>query len=497
MQNTITLPLLLQIFVTVSLVGYFSWRNGERSVNKITIQLRNEVTERVEQHLEEYLNTPHLIVRLKQNSIKTGQLKVNDFKTIAQDFWLTINLFDSVRAIYLADNAGKFIYSKREKNKFYSIEVITIPQRKTYILDDRGEKQELITEDKYFPQSRPWYINTLKTQRNNWSEVYTFTGGELGITAAGLLQDSRRETQGVVGVDLVLDGIDRFLEKIEISENGQVFILERSGYLIATSSPEKPFTIDSQNNQEQRLKAIDSQENLIKATTANIADSLDRLDKINRPQQFEFKLDKAKQLVQILPYQDKLGLDWLIVVVLPEADFMAEINANNFNTICLCLLAGAIATCLGIYTSRKIAQPLTHLSQMTNFIAKSARAKNTSTYFYPIVKAKSIKELQSLADSFNEMATQLKTAFRELEHANTTLEKRVEQRTTAMIAAKEAADAAIHAKSQFLASMSHEFRTTLHVILGFTLVALQDTSVQPQQRENLLTVKSSGEHLLT
>ena len=497
LQNTITLPLLLQIFVTVSLVGYFSWRNGERAINRVTIRLRNEITERVEQHLEAYLNTPQLIVRLKQNSIETEQLKIDRFKTIEKDFWLTIKLFDSVRAIYLGDNTGKFIYQKREKDKLYSKEVITIPQRQTYLLNNSGERQKLIAEEEYYPQARPWYVNTLKTQRNNWSEIYTFSGGELGITAAGLLQDSQGTTQGIVGVDLVLSGIDRFLESIEISESGQVFILERNGYLVATSSPEQPFIIDPKSDREQRLKAIDSQEDLVKYTTEYITKQFESLNQIDRIEQLKFKLDREKQLVQVLPYKDELGLDWLIVLVIPEADFMAEIQANNFNTICMCLLAGAIATCLGVYTSRKIAQPLTHLSQVTKFIATSAKAKNTSTYFYPVIKAKSIKELKSLADSFNEMASQLKTAFRELEYANVTLEKRVKERTIALMTAKEAADAANHAKSQFLANMSHEFRTPLHAILGFTQIALQNTSLLPQQRENLLTVKNSGEHLLT
>ncbi|MGL4880747.1 MAG: sensor histidine kinase, partial [Waterburya sp.] len=218
---------------------------------------------------------------------------------------------------------------------------------------------------------------------------------------------------------------------------------------------------------------------------------------INRLKQLEFKLEANNQLVQIVPYQDKLGLDWLIVVVLPEADFMGEIEANNRNTIWLCLLALVIATILGIYTSRRIAQPIANLSQVTIMVAQSARAKNASTNFYPVVKAKSIKELKLLAESFNEMVIQLKAAFKSLENSNKTLEKRVKQRTEALMIAKEAADAANRAKSEFLANMSHELRTPLHAILGFTQVALQDTSLKPQQQENLLTVKRSGEHLLS
>ena len=122
LQNIITLPFLLQIFVTVSLVGYFSWRNGEQAVNNVTRQLRSEVTAGVEQHLKDYLKTPHLIVRLKQNSLRTEQLNINNFPAIRQDFWSTVQLLDTIRAIYLGDETGEFIYSNREADKFYSKE---------------------------------------------------------------------------------------------------------------------------------------------------------------------------------------------------------------------------------------------------------------------------------------------------------------------------------------------------------------------------------------
>ena len=497
LQHIITLPFLLQIFVTVSVVGYFSWCNGEQAVNNVTSQLRREVTAGVKQHLADYLKTPHIIVRLKQNSIKTQQLDIRNPDKIQQDFWLTLQLFDTVRAIYIGDETGKFSYTKQEKNNFYRKEVVDVPKRQTYLLDNLGQKQKLIEVDEYDPTIRPWYINTSKTQVNNWSDIYTFVGGELGITAAGLLQDRHGNFQGIVGVDLVLSGIDRFLQNIEISEHGQIFILERSGYLVATSTSEKPFVYDANTKQEKRLRAIDSNNLLVKQTTAHITQSFRKLSQIKSATQLEYKLKNEKQLVQVVPYQDDLGLDWLIVVVMPEADFMAQIKANNLSTVWLCLIAGAIATILGVYTSRRIAKPITELSQVTSIIAKSAKAKNTSTNLYPVIRAKNIKELHSLADSFNEMVIQLKTAFRELEHSHLNLENRVKQRTEALMLAKEAADSANRAKSEFLANMSHELRTPLHAILGFTQVAIQDTSLKSQQRENLSTVKRSGEHLLT
>lgn len=62
--------------------------------------------------------------------------------------------------------------------------------------------------------------------------------------------------------------------------------------------------------------------------------------------------------------------------------------------------------------------------------------------------------------------------------------------------AKEAADAANHAKSEFLASMSHELRTPLNAILGFTQVMRRDAELSAAHQQHLNIINRAGEHLL-
>ncbi len=63
--------------------------------------------------------------------------------------------------------------------------------------------------------------------------------------------------------------------------------------------------------------------------------------------------------------------------------------------------------------------------------------------------------------------------------------------------AKETADTANKAKSDFLAHMSHELRTPLNAILGFAQVLSRGEPLTLKQREHVKIITRSGEHLLT
>ena len=85
---------------------------------------------------------------------------------------------------------------------------------------------------------------------------------------------------------------------------------------------------------------------------------------------------------------------------------------------------------------------------------------------------------------------------KELDHHRNHLEHMIEERTRELIDAKEAAEVANVAKSNFLANVSHEIRTPMNGILGMAQLLLTPNLSTREQREYATTILNSGQTLL-
>ncbi|MBI3349867.1 MAG: HAMP domain-containing protein [Burkholderiales bacterium] len=107
------------------------------------------------------------------------------------------------------------------------------------------------------------------------------------------------------------------------------------------------------------------------------------------------------------------------------------------------------------------------------------------------------RDIAAMADTFNRMIAALQEREAELGAHRDHLEDLVRERTLELSEAKERAEIANQAKSQFLARMSHELRTPLNAVMGYAQILKMDAAVTPKQRTGLDIIHSSGQHLLT
>ncbi|MBN3928030.1 ATP-binding protein [Nostoc sp. NMS4] len=429
LQIVLIVPFVIQIFAAVSLVGYLSFKNGQRAVNDLAEQVIDRTSDVVDEHLKSYLSIPQTLNRINADAIHRGILDVRvggasrrHRKTLGKYFWDQMQTYD-LSYIGIGLTTGEGIGAARYDGKTITIDDWTAKppnNNSTYATDNQGNRTQVNAQWSWNNFSEPWYTQPIAAGKPIWAKIITAnfpTGPYISASASRPIYDSQNRLLGMIATDIHLLKLSNFLRSLDISKSGQVFLLERDGTLIASSGTEKPFVLVNQDI--RRLRAIDSSDPVIQ----NIARHLQTkgFESITKDTDFKLELKGKRHFVHVIPWRDEYGLDWLLVLSVPEKTFMAQINANTQTTIALCFGALILACAIGVFTSHWVVRPILHL----NLASEAMASGNLSQ----TVKISGIRELDTLSNSFNYMAGQLHESFTALEKSKEELEDRVEERT--------------------------------------------------------------------
>ena len=178
----------------------------------------------------------------------------------------------------------------------------------------------------YYAPERSWFKKAIVSRDPVWTDVYIFnTSKKPGVNSAITFEQKGKAT-GVITIAMELDMISRYLDSIQVAKNGEVFIINNKGKMIAFHDPSE-ITFASNGLESLRLKSIFEAKNrylwvageAIQSKKVNISD----VRKLTMIVQENEKGEKF-----YVTFAPARYMQWIICTVIPETDYLAEINKN-------------------------------------------------------------------------------------------------------------------------------------------------------------------------
>ncbi|MGP1387721.1 MAG: diguanylate cyclase domain-containing protein [Thainema sp.] len=423
LRAVLIIPFVMQLVGTVGLVGYLSFRAGQKAVDELVKELQREVATHIQQEIKAYTTIPHAVNQINATTLLRGEIDLVAVKG-EQFFGQQIRSFPTLNYTYCSTEAdGAFLGAGRSQptaaaDSFETSfsNAATGYRFQYYSVDRYGYRDQLqgTHAESYDPRVRPWYEAAKTKQAAAWSPIYLDWELDLPtITASLPVYDAAGQFIGVCGTDIILTReLNQFLRSLKVGQTGATFIIERNGQFVASSTTDSLLITDGQP--AERQVAPDSRHPLIRSSSQFLNEQFGDFSQITSFQQLSYQTNGQRYFVSVMPYQDAAGLDWLIIVTLPEQDFIEQIQSNTNRTIALCGAALILSILLGLLIVRWVLRPLVTLRDAAQNIAEGGDWDQTVTTHHA-------GEIGELTTAFNAMTQRLRHSLLALKRLNQTV----------------------------------------------------------------------------
>ncbi len=419
--------LFILLFVTVTVYVQLSGFIGQVS------RARAEgITQRVLQiigdQMDHYLQGPEYVNALNIELAQSGKFDLSNPDELGRIFLREVLTSEQADYIYFANEQGGIV-SSGETDDGYTISHTPRMQAGAFLINAADKNGTILSLSKrieaFDPRSRAWYSEAKVKKTSHWSGVY---GGvsepTLGITASAPLTDAAGNIIGVFGADILLNKLSEFLARVAVTPRSEIYLLEESGLVIASSDETLPLFSDTL----ERMKSSDA--------TGVLKESWDVLSENSRlypgfsSSLGEYRIGGESRYLSLsrYTYKDNANINWIILIVMPQKDLITDQDALYQRLVMMLAIALALSMLVGAGIVRIILRPIRMLKDSVQEICSGSWGRE--------IRVQRKDELGELASAFNVMSETIRSTCdtlvqrnKELRYLNAHLEDVVHQRT--------------------------------------------------------------------
>jgi adenylate cyclase len=403
--------ILFVIFTAVSVHFPWFYISKQASIKLIT-EINKGITKNVSEYTQNLFNITENSLLISNKLIEDGLVNINN-KNERKIFLLSLmGINPNISWFAYGWENGDFVGTQRVNNGEirYHIRNFNPKTGKTKNTthfyrfgNSKIEEIHKITyETNYNATKRSWYKKAIQSTNMIWTPIYVFStnakpGLNVAITSSITDKNNKKikKFNGVLTIGIELEMLSSFTKTIQIGKTGALFIIDSQERLIAS----KNFSdIVSKKGKKSSLTKIKSVKNnkYLQIIHNSIKNNNVNLYSFKGLKQFEYYDEDKNERYHIILNKIKRR-DLIITTILPEQDFLEEIEKNTESLFLLIIFIIAISLIIGSYIVRKlIVAPISNITKNTHHIQSFDLDKVKLT-------RSSIEEINQLSNAINGM----------------------------------------------------------------------------------------------
>ena len=426
LRNLLVVPVVVQMVATAGLISLLNYQNLRSTTDRMAATMQERTSRQVSDYLHAYLEVPQQVIATMEQAVRSGALDPQDQVATTRYLWQLHRTFADAPYLNYGLASGDFIGVGQADNDdprpYLEVAAAdSIERLEKYTIDPIGRKGDL-QRVKPFADFRGdgWYNEPIVAGKAVWTSIYNWVDApEVMAIGAGIPIRRGGRLVGVAEVDVFLSNISSYLASLPLGKGSQVYLVESNGMLVADSSNRLPFRVVG--GRGVRLRATEAEAPSIRDSARALVNRFGDLGAIDMPHQLRLPLNGTGELVRVEPFRDRYGLDWRIVVTMPESEFEGPLRRDALTNLLISLGAVGVSGTLGMQAVRRVNASLTQVVEGSEALAEGNLDHE--------VPPGEVAETQRVAMSLNTLASSLRKSIRSLRASNAAVSEEVAQRT--------------------------------------------------------------------